>query len=161
MSSTLSLTMSDSSTQRSNEVRNARLSPITAGRTFGSTEIIKENGLKWTSLYCSLVTTIYGLGTADGLNERGLAAHMLFLTATDFGPRDPSRPGLHAGLWAQYILDSAATVTARDKARIRDFIERSFMSECASFAARGSRNEARRRAGSYEGTMTLLSCVHM
>ena len=81
------------------------------GARLGSAEIIKKNGLRWTSLYGSLVTTIYGLGTADGLNERGLAAHMLFLTATDFGPRDSSRPGLHAGLWAQYILDSAATVT--------------------------------------------------
>ena len=27
-----------------------------------------------------------------------------------FGPRDPSKPGLQAGLWAQYLLDNAATV---------------------------------------------------
>ena len=33
------------------------------------------------------------------------------LTATDFGPRDASKPGLQAGLWAQYALDNAATVT--------------------------------------------------
>jgi penicillin V acylase-like amidase (Ntn superfamily) len=50
------------------------------------------------------------MGTADGINERGLAAHLLYLTAADFGPRDPSKPGLHAGLWAQYVLDNAATV---------------------------------------------------
>ena len=38
----------------------------------------------------SLVTTIYGVGTADGLNEAGLAAHMLYLDSTDLGPRDPA-----------------------------------------------------------------------
>ena len=35
---------------------------------------------------------------------------MLYLNATDFGPRDPAKPGVHAGLWAQYLLDNAATV---------------------------------------------------
>ena len=56
------------------------------------------------------MTTIYGIGTADGFNERGLGAHMLYLTATDFGLRDASKPGVQAGLWAQYALDNAATV---------------------------------------------------
>jgi Linear amide C-N hydrolases, choloylglycine hydrolase family len=35
---------------------------------------------------------------------------MLYLKATDFGPRDPSKPGVQAGLWSQYLLDNAATV---------------------------------------------------
>jgi choloylglycine hydrolase len=35
---------------------------------------------------------------------------MLYLTATDFGARDASKPGVQAGLWAQYALDNAATV---------------------------------------------------
>jgi penicillin V acylase-like amidase (Ntn superfamily) len=56
------------------------------------------------------VAPVYGVGTTDGTNEAGLAAHMLYLTATDFGPRDASKPGLHAGRWAQYLLDNAATV---------------------------------------------------
>ena len=43
-------------------------------------------------MYASLVTTIYGVGTAHGLNERGLGARLLFLTATDFGPRDAQKP---------------------------------------------------------------------
>ena len=72
--------------------------------------VVKENPARWTSKYGSLVTTIYGIGTADGLNERGLGVHMLYLNATDFGPRDKSKPGVHAGLWAQYLLDNAATV---------------------------------------------------
>jgi penicillin V acylase-like amidase (Ntn superfamily) len=72
---------------------------------------VHENPLLWTSHYGSLVTTVYGAGAGEGLNERGLSVHLLYLTATDFGPRDPSKPGLHAGLWAQYLLDNAATVT--------------------------------------------------
>ena len=80
------------------------------GGRLGPVEVLEDNPLIWTSQYGSLVTTIYGVGAADGFNERGLAAHMLFLTATDFGPRDPSKPGIHAGLWAQYVLDNAATV---------------------------------------------------
>lgn len=80
------------------------------GDRIGSVEVVQDNPLRWKSRYGSLVTTIYGVGTADGFNERGLAAHMLYLNATDFGPRDPSKPGVHAGLWAQYLLDNAATV---------------------------------------------------
>ena len=72
--------------------------------------VITDNPAKWTSKYGSLVTTVCGIGTADGLNERGLGAHMLYLTATNFGQRDPSKPGMQAGLWAQYALDNAATV---------------------------------------------------
>ncbi len=80
------------------------------GGVAGGEVMVAENAAKWTSKYGSLVTTIYGIGTADGLNEKGLAAHMLYLNATDFGSRDTAKPGLHAGLWAQYLLDNAATV---------------------------------------------------
>ena len=68
------------------------------------------NPLRWTSRYASLVTTIYGVGTVDGLNEAGLAGHGLYLAATDFGPRDPAKPAAQAGLWLQYLLDQASTV---------------------------------------------------
>lgn len=72
--------------------------------------VVPENPLRWTSRYASLVTTVYGLGTVDGFNERGLAAHGLYLKTTDVGPRNTALPGLHTGLWAQYLLDQAATV---------------------------------------------------
>jgi len=78
------------------------------------------NPLRWTSRYASLVTTIYGVGTVDGLNEAGLAGHGLYLEATDFGPRDPAKPAMHAGLWLQYLLDQAATV-AEAVALMADF----------------------------------------
>ena len=80
------------------------------GSRAGPDLIVKDNPARWTSKYGSMVTTIYGIGTADGLNEQGLGAHMLYLTATDFGPRDLKKAGVHAGLWAQYILDNAANV---------------------------------------------------
>ncbi len=81
------------------------------GGRAGPDVIVADNPARWTSKYGSLVTTILGLGTGDGLNERGLAGHMLYLNATDYGVRRPSVPGLHAGLWLQYALDQAASVT--------------------------------------------------
>jgi choloylglycine hydrolase len=80
------------------------------GQILGHT-VVADNPARWKSKYGSVVMTMYGVGTADGVNEKGLAAHLLFLTATDFGPRDATRAGVHAGLWGQYILDNAATVT--------------------------------------------------
>jgi len=81
------------------------------GGRAGPNVAVADHPARWTSKYASLVTSIYGIGTADGLNERGLGAHMLYLHETDFGPRDISKPGLQAGLWAQYALDNAATVS--------------------------------------------------
>jgi penicillin V acylase-like amidase (Ntn superfamily) len=81
------------------------------GGHIGGAVAVADNPATWTSKYGSMVTTVYGIGTADGFNERGLGAHMLYLTATDFGARDISKPGVQAGLWAQYALDNAATVT--------------------------------------------------
>ncbi|MFJ7592048.1 linear amide C-N hydrolase [Streptomyces sp. NPDC097617] len=80
------------------------------GGSLAGETVVGENPLRWTSRFASLVTTVYGAGTADGLNEAGLAAHMLYLDSTDLGPRDPARPGLQVALWIQYLLDSAATV---------------------------------------------------
>jgi penicillin V acylase-like amidase (Ntn superfamily) len=81
------------------------------GGKLGQELFIKENPLEWTSKYGSIVTGVYNLGSADGINEKGLAAHLLYLNATDFGARDATKPGLHAGLWAQYLLDNAANVS--------------------------------------------------
>jgi penicillin V acylase-like amidase (Ntn superfamily) len=80
------------------------------GGRAGHEVVVSENPLRWTSKYGSVVTTIYGIGTADGVNEHGLAAHMLYFPPADYGPRDTSKPGLQAALWAQYALDSAETV---------------------------------------------------
>lgn len=86
------------------------------GGRIGSDEIVKENPAKWTAKYGSIVTTVYGIGAVDGLNEKGLAIHLLYLNAADFGQRDPSKPGVVVSLWGQYVLDNAATVDEALKA---------------------------------------------
>ncbi|MGD0764389.1 MAG: linear amide C-N hydrolase [Roseiarcus sp.] len=63
----------------------------------------------WTSKYGSVVASGYDLGTADGMNERGLVANMLFLAASNYG-RLNGKPPLSTSLWAQYALDNFATV---------------------------------------------------
>jgi choloylglycine hydrolase len=80
------------------------------GGMAGGARVVQGSALRWTSVHGSLVTTFYGVGAVDGVNERGLAAHLLYLSEADFGPRDPAVPGVHAGLWAQYALDQAASV---------------------------------------------------
>ena len=74
-------------------------------------KVVTGSALSWTSAHGTVVTTFQGAGAVDGINERGLAAHLLYLEETDFGRRDPGRPGVHAGLWAQYALDRAASVS--------------------------------------------------
>ena len=70
------------------------------GAAAGNT-VVEENPLRWTSRYGSLVTTVYGIGAIDGVNERGLGVHGLHLISTGIstgvGPRDPTKPGLHMG----------------------------------------------------------------
>ncbi|MDT5173829.1 MAG: hypothetical protein QOG37_1080 [Mycobacterium sp.] len=65
------------------------------GGSLAGATVVAENPKRWTSRYGSLITTVYGIGTVDGLNERGLGVHALYLKSTDVGPRDPAKPGLH------------------------------------------------------------------
>lgn len=46
----------------------------------------------------------------DGLNEKGLTANLLYLSAAKYPPQDPAKPHMLIGLWAQYALDNFATV---------------------------------------------------
>jgi choloylglycine hydrolase len=80
------------------------------GAMFAGAKVVAENAARWTSKYASVITSAYDVGTIDGLNEKGLGVHLLYLSATDFGPRDPGRKGIQAGLWGQYLLDNAETV---------------------------------------------------
>lgn len=70
----------------------------------------KVHPLQWTSKYGSIVSTAYQNITTDGLNERGLAAHMLELSQSAYGKRNNSIPGLDVINWAQYYLDNFASV---------------------------------------------------
>jgi len=69
-----------------------------------------SKSLQWISKYGSVVTSGYDVGTADGMNEKGLVANVLYLAESDYQTQDKSRPAISIGAWAQYALDSYATV---------------------------------------------------
>ena len=72
---------------------------------------VAENPHKWTSKYGSLVITGYDLATHEGVNEKGLSAHALYLAEENsFPQRDPRQPGIGVMQWVQYYLDNYATV---------------------------------------------------
>jgi choloylglycine hydrolase len=72
---------------------------------------VARNPHKWTSKYGSLVITGYDIATHEGVNEKGLSAHLLYLAGdTDFGTRDPKKEAIGVMQWTQYFLDNYATV---------------------------------------------------
>jgi len=81
-----------------------------SGASFGKDKIVTENPARWTSKYGSVVVGNYDAAVSDGMNEKGLGAHGLWLWAQDYGVRDTSRQGIQVGMWVQYVLDNAATV---------------------------------------------------
>jgi penicillin V acylase-like amidase (Ntn superfamily) len=64
----------------------------------------------WTSRHGSVAVSFYGVATACGMNEKGLVANLLYLAESDYGPPVAGRPNLSIAGWAQYVLDSHATV---------------------------------------------------
>ncbi len=66
--------------------------------------------LAWVSRYGSLITAGYDIGTTDGMNEMGLVANLLYLDESDYG-RPDGKPPMSISLWAQYVLDTFATVS--------------------------------------------------
>ena len=70
-----------------------------------------KNALTWKSKYGNVIVTAFGTAAAsDGLNEKGLAAHLLYLTGSEYPAHDKTKPTISNALWAQYILDNYATV---------------------------------------------------
>ena len=64
---------------------------------------------RWTSRYGSVIAAGYDIGSADGINEKGLVANLLYLAESDYGTPG-GKPALSISLWAQYALDNFATV---------------------------------------------------
>lgn len=64
---------------------------------------------RWRSRYGSVVVSGYDMGTADGMNEKGLVANLLYLAESDYG-KPNGKPVLSISLWAQYVLDQFASV---------------------------------------------------
>ncbi|MGW0160054.1 linear amide C-N hydrolase [Mycobacterium sp. NPDC003323] len=66
--------------------------------------------LTWTSTYGSVIATAFDIISVDGLNEAGLAGHVLWLAESTFGTPDADRVQLSQAIWLQYFLDNFATV---------------------------------------------------
>ncbi|MDX2376746.1 linear amide C-N hydrolase [Microbacterium sp. LRZ72] len=66
--------------------------------------------LTWTSRYGSVIATGYDISTTDGMNEAGLVANALWLVESEYPAADDPRPVLSLSTWAQYVLDTFATV---------------------------------------------------
>ncbi|GAT03643.1 linear amide C-N hydrolase [Mycolicibacterium fortuitum] len=66
--------------------------------------------LTWTSKFGSVVATAFDITSVDGMNEAGLAGHILWLAESTYGEPDASRTQLGQAIWLQYFLDNFATV---------------------------------------------------
>jgi penicillin V acylase-like amidase (Ntn superfamily) len=68
------------------------------------------NSPHWQAKYGSVVTSAYGIASADGMNEKGLVMNLLYLAESDYGKPNANNPPLAISLWGQYALDNFATV---------------------------------------------------
>ncbi len=66
----------------------------------------------WTSKYGSVITSAFDAATADGLNERGLVANLLYLSESIYpqSPPEPDSKPMSVSAWTQYVLDNFTTV---------------------------------------------------
>jgi len=69
-----------------------------------------HNSVKWTSKYGSVVAVVWDGAVADGVNEAGLGANLLYLAESKYGQPKPDREGIAISLWTQFYLDNFATV---------------------------------------------------
>lgn len=71
---------------------------------------IGANSLTWTSKYGSVVASAYDIASTDGINEKGLAANLLWLAESTYPTRAVDKKGISIAAWVQYLLDNYATV---------------------------------------------------
>lgn len=64
----------------------------------------------WTAKYGSVIASAYNIASADGMNEKGLVANLLYLAESQYGD-DTKNPPMAISYWAQYVLDNFATVS--------------------------------------------------
>lgn len=72
-----------------------------------------DNGptIEWKAKYGSVIAAGYDIGTADGMNEAGLVANLLYLTESEYTRPNDTRPVMGISIWTQYVLDNFATVS--------------------------------------------------
>ncbi|WP_150465870.1 linear amide C-N hydrolase [Francisella sp. SYW-2] len=73
---------------------------------------LNKNPLNWTDKYgyVSIDETNLKNLTGEGVNEKGLAAHLLYLGDTVQPKRDLSKPGINGVDWVRYVLGNYSTV---------------------------------------------------
>lgn len=69
-----------------------------------------SNSVKWKSKYGSIIASAYDIASADGMNEKGLVANLLWLAESQYPAYDGSRKGLSIAAWVQYVLDNFTSV---------------------------------------------------
>jgi penicillin V acylase-like amidase (Ntn superfamily) len=69
-----------------------------------------KNTISWESKYGSLIVTAYDIGTAEGMNEKGLVVNELALVESDYGKPAKGDKVISLSTWPQYVLDNHATV---------------------------------------------------
>jgi len=82
---------------------------------------VGKASIKWTSKYGSVILAGYNAASADGMNEEGLVANLLYLAESQYGGLN-GKPGLSVAAWVQYVLDNFANVKeAVDGLRLEPF----------------------------------------
>ncbi|GMN90160.1 linear amide C-N hydrolase [Francisella sciaenopsi] len=73
---------------------------------------LKDNPLNWTDKYgyVTVEETVPVTLAAEGVNEKGLAAHLLYLGGTIQPKRDLNKPGVNGLNWVNYVLGNYTTV---------------------------------------------------
>lgn len=69
-----------------------------------------RNTLSWESKYGSLIVSAYDIGTAEGMNEKGLVVNELALVESNYGQPMDGEKVISLSTWPQYVLDNFATV---------------------------------------------------
>jgi penicillin V acylase-like amidase (Ntn superfamily) len=69
-----------------------------------------DGSFKWTSRHGSVITSVYEGAAADGMNEQGLVANLLYLSESEYELPNDTRPAIVISAWTQYVLDNFATV---------------------------------------------------
>lgn len=68
------------------------------------------NSIEWVSKYGSVIASGYDISSTDGVNEKGLAANLLWLVESEYPEPTKDKKMLSISAWAQYVLDNFATV---------------------------------------------------
>jgi penicillin V acylase-like amidase (Ntn superfamily) len=68
--------------------------------------------ITWTSKYGSVISSAFEAASADGMNEKGFVANLLYLAESEYPApaADETRKPLCISVWNQYLLDHFATV---------------------------------------------------